>query len=608
MNKVTLVSVLLILSIAYFASGLKVVTQNEAKTLACCGASSYDTTTQTCCSGTVNSLPGAGSNLVNVCCGTRLLTTAQTCCRADPLVPSSGDRAVPVGSTCCGVNVIDTATQLCCAGTVVSNPQGTLQCCGNKGFNPAADLCCATSDLRVQGCTVTPVATITVVTGAAAQNKQCCGNSAFDPTTQVCCPTPTDADARAVTNSGGTLTCCGSTTFNAATQTCCSVTVTEDYQDEAGNVVQITTTQTGVTTTGAGLQCCGTKGFTSTQLCCGGSILNNANNDQQCCGNAAKTFNPTTQTCCAFDTDNFETANCNDIDDCPIFVNVPKGNANVATIASGQCCGNTPFDPTTSICCNGKVNVNPNGFSCCGTGLYDPANDVCCPDTIVPYGKTFKGKASSAEQCCGVNLFDPVTQACPCGVVIPSDQDLIQTNRNPNVNPGCCGATQYDANHKLCCPEGPYLFDLDPAAGLQCCQLDGKTVYNPAYQVCCKKSKFSCAKKPSTSTPSIVVPTPKPATNSPSQDKVQCGDSCCNGVGYFANYQRCCNDEVLDFNSALDASTSPMACCGTDVYNVIYESCCIEALNDFNSASVKFKANYAVFGGPGNWQICCLSN
>jgi hypothetical protein len=536
------------------------------------------------------------------------LTNAQICCQVDPLNPSASDRAVPTGSTCCGANAINTANQVCCSGSVVSNPTNSLQCCGTKGFNPATDLCCGTTDLKVDSKgIVSTVFTQTVVAGAVTQGKQCCGNSAFTPANQLCCPTVADADARAVssTSATGALSCCGTSTFDPATQTCCSVTTTENFQDADGNTVAVATVTTGVTSGGSSLQCCGTKGVAAGQICCDGTVQSNPNGNLQCCGLSSKTYDPATQTCCSFDTDNYVKVST-DINDCAVYGNEPKHNGNVANIVNGACCDNTPYNSTSSTCCNGRVLPNPNGFECCGTSLFDPANDVCCPDFTVPYAQAFKGKASTNNQCCGTSLFDPTTQACPCGVIIDADNDLVQTNKNPNVNPACCGATQYDGNNKLCCPSGPYLFDLDPAPGLKCCDLDGKTVYNPAYQVCCQKFKFSCPAKPTIPVNTIVAPVPKPATNSPQQDKVQCGDSCCtNGQGYFANYQKCCHDEVLDFNSELDSSTSPMACCGTDVYNVIYESCCVEALNDKNPASVNFKANYAVFGAPGNWQICC---
>jgi len=208
-------------------------------------------------------------------------------------------------------------------------------------------------------------------------------------------------------------------------------------------------------------------------------------------------------------------------------------------------------------------------------------------------------------------LFDTAKQSCPCGKVIDLQNDISVNNNNPNVQAGCCGTTQIDINHKTCCAKA--IYDIDPAIGLNCCSDDGKTLYNPGYQTCCTKAP-SCS-TPCKSNNKIVrdveeaeeveeVEADKKKKKSKSKkNKVQCGDNCCNGVGYFSLYQTCCGGNVLDYNGVAD-NTSPMACCGDRLYNKNFDNCCIEThIKSIDNCGVKADIKYAVYDDVS--QICC---
>jgi hypothetical protein len=222
-------------------------------------------------------------------------------------------------------------------------------------------------------------------------------------------------------------------------------------------------------------------------------------------------------------------------------------------------------------------------------------------------------------------LYDTEKQSCPCGKVIDLSNDISVNNNNPNVAAGCCGTTQIDTNHKTCCPKK--IYDIDPAIGLTCCADDGQTLYNPGYQVCCG-GKSSCStpcnvKKVTRSLDGVEEveeseaveaveeveadkkksDKSKKKNNGKHAGKVQCGNNCCDGKGYFTQYQKCCNGNILDYNSA-DANTSPMACCGSTIYNTNFDKCCIETnIKSVNRCGIKADVSTAVFDEVS--QICC---
>jgi hypothetical protein len=216
-------------------------------------------------------------------------------------------------------------------------------------------------------------------------------------------------------------------------------------------------------------------------------------------------------------------------------------------------------------------------------------------------------------------LYDTDKQSCPCGKVIDLSKDISVNNNNPNVAAGCCGTTQIDVNHKTCCPK--QIYDHDPAIGLTCCADDGVTLYNPGYQVCCGGKAAPCSapcnKKVRRSLDGVEETEETEAVEAVEEveakkdskkksrktNKVHCGNACCDGNGYFTQYQLCCAGKILDYNSAADG-TSPIACCGDRVYNTNFDKCCIEARElSEDRCGKKFEINHDVF--DENSQICC---
>jgi hypothetical protein len=96
-----------------------------------------------------------------------------------------------------------------------------------------------------------------------------------------------------------------------------------------------------------------------------------------------------------------------------------------------------------------------------------------------------------------------------------------------------------------------------------------------------------------------------PNNNKNSFDLVQCGDSCCNGQGYFQAFQACCGNGVVGFNvidKASSSSPTTIACCGDNIYNTLYENCCTEVLSK-DKCGFAQKANYGIYDNFE--ELCC---
>jgi hypothetical protein len=144
-----------------------------------CGTRCYDSTTQTCCNGTIyENVAG------NVCCGGNYVASqpGTTCC---------GGRMVTAvaGSSCCGsLYAPIAADEICCDGVVGRGNQ----CCGAIPYlntSTAPRVCC--------GGRVLPY----------TPQRQCCGGAMITSTAQCCTDTETGS-SRAYTAAPG-MTCCG---------------------------------------------------------------------------------------------------------------------------------------------------------------------------------------------------------------------------------------------------------------------------------------------------------------------------------------------------------------------------------------------------------------
>lgn len=71
----------------------------------CCNSQSYDSSSQTCCNGSIQTLDGSGNQ---ECCGSILIdTTSSICCNAVEQTLSNGNE-------CCGSMVFDNTQEYCC--------------------------------------------------------------------------------------------------------------------------------------------------------------------------------------------------------------------------------------------------------------------------------------------------------------------------------------------------------------------------------------------------------------------------------------------------------------------------------------------------------------
>lgn len=634
---------IVVLGLLAFASGLKVYNQNENFSLSCCGSKSFDTTEAFCCIDKVYKLSDSDSNQ---CCGNNRLSNDRQCCSAVEGEVSLNDKQISTDLTCCGTIGYNPSTELCCApNSIVQNRNGNLQCCGpNRGFDPSNDLCCETVNVKSKGsCSGDTSVNVNynVISNAASQGKQCCANNAFDPSTQLCCGG--SDDARVISNKDGNLQCCGNGSYDNSRQTCCQSEETVEIPLPNGESFTYTKVE-GRVSNGASLTCCedSLNAFDSaTQICCGGNVQRqNSDNSLSCCG--SKTYNTQTQTCCESQKSSYkkEKGCCGA---CDSYVAVVSTEYTVGNVANGQCCGGKAYDDTRNICCGNNIirQNNDNALQCCGSDAYDPSKDICCSDDTLTHNKVFKNKADDDVnyECClnvdasdcnvkyNFDIYDSAKKSCPCGKVVDIDDDLFLTNTNPDVQPGCCGTTQVDANSVTCCAKA--IHDVDPAIGLQCCDDDGKTLYNPGYQVCCggssSKCSVPCGAKKTRDVEEVEEveeveakkddkkdkkkddkkDKKKKKNNSSKKNKVQCGDHCCEGEGYFQAYQKCCEGKILDFNSAAEGS-SPMACCGDELYNTNFRQCCTETtVKKVTSCGIEVSQKTAVI--DADFEICCGS-
>ncbi|XP_066291177.1 uncharacterized protein [Branchiostoma lanceolatum] len=325
----------------------------------CCGQVPFNPTTHVCCDGSV--VPGQqcyggleeATGTTDIIPGPQIPTTqqgnkAQTeGCR----VRGVGDlRYDPNTHICCGDQIMrgPTSSSICmrCGNTIFVQPMGITadRCCAGEAFNPDSESCCdgvVFQGLRCpQAATGQSTAAIGPSIGLKAEvgycqvdgrsqpfdpsRKICCGNQLYDGTvntlncricgTEFFVESPNEVAAR----------CCGPQRFNPETQVCCDGIVTGGRT--CPNVVGpdfASLDQSAI----VGL--CDVNGYPqsynpSTHICCRDGIHEGPTRDSIC-----RTCGSTT------------------------FVQrrgVPM-----------MCCGNSPYDPRSSTCCNGRVS---QGSSC----------------------------------------------------------------------------------------------------------------------------------------------------------------------------------------------------------------------------------------------------
>jgi len=147
--------------------------------------------------------------------------------------------------------------------------------------------------------------------------------------------------------------------------------------------------------------------------------------------------------------------------------------------AEENCCGTTPFDPATQVCCD---NVIVAIGECCAFSPLAPGME-CCNDGPVMSGLCCKNSDGTEEG------YDPATHECCGGTVVL--KGLCCNNIPMGSNYECCGATAVLGGK--CCGEGEDAVELQDMqvccnnvaiAEERCCNGNPLTVG----EECCRKN------------------------------------------------------------------------------------------------------------------------
>eukprot|EP00118_Oscarella_pearsei_P005184 m.23504 g.23504 ORF g.23504 m.23504 type:complete len:5054 (+) comp28492_c0_seq1:2267-17428(+) len=204
-----------------------------------CGTACYDSTTETCCDGTVHKIQSGFT-----CCGTNYTTLgspSDVCCGGQ-------FHALKSSFACCDGKYVDTPSgSVCCDGTVSKGDA----CCTGVAYDSNSQLCCGglvrTAHVNVKCCGDSIV----------LKSKVCCSGSAYDQdVAKVCC------GSQYVAND--TTLCCTSVTGAAKGYAYISPTAKQSLTDACCGTVRIKKTEA----------CCNEQGYDpKTHVCADRSTL-----------------------------------------------------------------------------------------------------------------------------------------------------------------------------------------------------------------------------------------------------------------------------------------------------------------------------------------------
>lgn len=195
----------------------------------------------------------------------------------------------------------------------------------------------------------------------------------------------------------------------------------------------------------------------------------------ECCPLCAACLIASSATCCQCMFPNWK--ECNDQPNpCHVGYNLSK-NINV------QCCGNVPYDTSTTQCCGGKT-FDITKEACCGDQIYNPFLLSCCKNMV--YNPNF-------EKCCRNDfkytyaICTKEKECCQDSCINKTDACCIyalDNNWNNNKYVKCPGQT--DTFHPCC---GTYNNPVCLKPGEQCCVSEHPVLKKFACSgPCCQKN------------------------------------------------------------------------------------------------------------------------
>ncbi|XP_065944620.1 uncharacterized protein [Magallana gigas] len=471
-----------------------------------CGNKEYDSSTETCCNGTVTSKLNLDSLYSIECCKDQTYDTRwELCCdgvlhtdksrdtyncsgtnvyrlkkeNGDLFTNSHLDRTTVSDDTkakrflrVCGVaNKYDPKQNMCCNGTLYPF-NVDISCCDNAVYNKKTQLCCG-GQLRPRS--------------VLNESVECCGTSPYNSKESLCCkgrlyeykypnkysccgskPYTLDKDMcceSEVYEWSNKSLCCGNRTFNRDLQYCFNKQEILDLHES---------------------KCNGVKYDTRESVCCGSTTLHPNNKTQRCCGSMIfdkrshycvyghivtkynswcepeGEYNATTHACC-------------------------KGHLKVINGASWHCCGKEIIDYSLENCCSGKRFNIKNQQCCkdkiikfedkCCSGLQlNQATHLCCDKTFFREEERVQKSKPYHDGCCptheGGVTYDSVNFVCTIEYKVENKLSMLDHK---------CGTEKYDPKKDLCC--NSQLFKGELKDGMSCCH-PSASIYNPKTEVC----------------------------------------------------------------------------------------------------------------------------
>ncbi|KAL4227154.1 hypothetical protein ACF0H5_015127 [Mactra antiquata] len=496
-----------------------------------CGNIPYNPYTSVCCSGNVVPITTPGEI---ECCGINKLYDPSTavCCGVNVLpIVNQGS------TTCCfDTTLYNNNTEQCCGGTVISLQQ---ECCGNIGYYTTGCQTCVNGVLVSNYDKHTHICCGDVLHVKTFGLSCCCGTSVFDSSSHTCCNN--QIIPRALSD---TSTCCHciNKQMDIALVVDVSESVVQaqghdllmnfisqiisDADDGTGNVrfalitfhstvklefnlnqmtkaemlayIQSIPIYNGGTSTGVALQLLQTDVFSIANVndrpgvpniaivITDGYSFNNALTVQQAdlahaqgiemiavgigVSDSTELFQIASEPSNVYQSQSFDTL-YSIVDD-------------VRAEFIGECtvyCGNTPYNPYTSVCCSGNVVLitTPGETECCGINkVYNPSTAVCCGDNVLPIVNQ-----GSTACCFDTTLYNNNTEQCCGGTVISLQQECCGNVGYYTTGCQTCVngvlVSNYDKHTHICCGDVLHVKTF----GLSCCC--GTSVFDSSSHTCC---------------------------------------------------------------------------------------------------------------------------
>ena len=410
-----------------------------------CDRTYYDPSRYICCTKTLH-LRGHG--IYTTCCGEDLVYDTQQyrCCSSSKLVPIS----LPCPSLArCNGQVYNSQDYICCGKTNLYRKvnENRTKCCGYKAYDMTKQSCCRPDNV------VVPLSTACFICARKLYNPNvfiCCGNNYLYfrkyGVYTACCGTKSLYDLRL-------SKCCPDRTILPLRLACPSKSFCAGKEYDPQRYICCGGTRLHVRTHKQFTQCCGSMQIyhSLAHKCC--PIINKVVvHSYTCIACNGKFYDPSKSICC--------------------------NGKHLQTKDFGQntkCCGNVIYDSKYHRCCSPGNQLVSHNFACitCGGFYYDPSISLCCGGTTL-----FRRVHGVYTYCCGLTkVYNKRTQQCCHG-------DTVAGNR-AHCPPKLCGGKSYDSSKDICC-EDKVLFNKKHGSFTECC--GNKKVYHKAIKKCCNGS------------------------------------------------------------------------------------------------------------------------